>query len=74
MVVTFLSFISEFILLSDTLGVSTLVDSINRAKPAGATEGTVLGPFYTEDAREGKKLDSCVGHFFLIRFCSSGER
>jgi len=48
----------EFILLSDTLGVSTLVDSINRAKPAGATEGTVLGPFYTEDAREVEKGDS----------------
>lgn len=40
----------EFILLSDTLGVSTLVDSINNAKPPGATEGTVLGPFFTEDA------------------------
>ncbi|KAF8656882.1 hypothetical protein AX16_002427 [Volvariella volvacea WC 439] len=42
----------EFILLSDTLGVSTLVDSINNAKPPGATEATVLGPFYTEDAHE----------------------
>ena len=54
--------ISEFILLSDTLGVSTLVDSINNTKPPGATEATVLGPFYTEDAHEGKNLDSCVEH------------
>ncbi|KAJ7588072.1 intradiol ring-cleavage dioxygenase [Mycena floridula] len=42
----------EFILLSDTLGLSTLVDSLNNAKPPGATEATVLGPFFTEDARE----------------------
>ncbi len=36
----------EFILLSDTLGVSTLVDAINNRKPEGATESTVLGPFH----------------------------
>ncbi|KAG6909012.1 hypothetical protein DXG01_002398 [Tephrocybe rancida] len=40
----------EFILLSDVLGVSTLVDTINNAKPPTATEATVLGPFFTEDA------------------------
>ncbi|KAJ7609021.1 intradiol ring-cleavage dioxygenase [Roridomyces roridus] len=40
----------EFILLSDTLGVSSLVDSINNAKPPGATEASVLGPFFTDDA------------------------
>ena len=38
----------EFILLSDTLGVSMLVDAINHRQPAGATETTVLGPFYVE--------------------------
>jgi len=48
----------EFILLSDSLGVSTLVDSINRAKPPGATECTVLGPFFTEDAHEKENGDS----------------
>ncbi|KAF9558566.1 intradiol ring-cleavage dioxygenase [Agrocybe pediades] len=42
----------EFMLLSDTLGVSTLIDAINNAKPPGATEATVLGPFYTEDAHD----------------------
>ena len=36
----------EFILLSDTLGVSMLVDAINHRFPQGATETTVFGPFY----------------------------
>jgi hydroxyquinol 1,2-dioxygenase len=36
----------EFILLSDTLGVSMLVDAINHRDRGGATETTVLGPFY----------------------------
>ncbi len=35
----------EFILLSDALGVSMVVDLINHHKPSGATETTVLGPF-----------------------------
>jgi protocatechuate 3,4-dioxygenase beta subunit len=42
----------EYILLSDTLGVSMLVDAINNRKPAGATESSVLGPFYVEGAPE----------------------
>jgi hydroxyquinol 1,2-dioxygenase len=42
----------EYILLSDTLGVSMLVDAINHRKPSGATESTVLGPFYVEGAPE----------------------
>jgi catechol 1,2-dioxygenase len=40
----------EFILLSDTLGVSMLVDAINHRRPSGATENTILGPFYVPDA------------------------
>ena len=36
----------EFILWSDSLGVSMLVDALANPKPAGATESTVLGPFY----------------------------
>ena len=40
----------EFILLSDTLGLSMLVVAMNHAKPAGATEATVFGPFHVEDA------------------------
>lgn len=36
----------EFILLSDVLGVSMLVDAINSRRPIGASENTVLGPFH----------------------------
>jgi hydroxyquinol 1,2-dioxygenase len=42
----------EFILLSDVLGVSMLVDAINNRKPSGASESTVLGPFHVEGAPE----------------------
>lgn len=42
----------EFILLSDALGVSMLVDAINHRLPGGATETTVLGPFYVQDPPE----------------------
>src|SRR5215471_4553001 len=42
----------EFILLSDTLGVSMLVDAINHRFAAGVTETTVLGPFYVEGPPE----------------------
>ncbi len=42
----------EYILLSDTLGVSMLVDAMNHRKPSGATESTVLGPFYVAGAPE----------------------
>lgn len=36
----------EFILLSDTLGVSMLIDAINHRYATGATDTTVFGPFY----------------------------
>jgi protocatechuate 3,4-dioxygenase beta subunit len=42
----------EFILLSDTLGVSMVTDLISNRKPAGATESTVFGPFHREGAPE----------------------
>ncbi len=45
----------EFILLSDVLGFSALVDMINTK--GGATEGSNLGPFYLDDAPR-KKLGS----------------
>ncbi len=38
----------EFILLSDVLGLSALVDMVNTR--GGATEGSNLGPFYLDDA------------------------
>jgi hydroxyquinol 1,2-dioxygenase len=40
----------EFILLSDTLGLSMLVVALNQARPLGATEATVFGPFHVDDA------------------------
>lgn len=38
----------EFILLSDTLGLSMLVTALNNKKPSGCTEATVFGPFHVE--------------------------
>lgn len=43
----------EFILLSDVLGVSALVDALNNPPVSGGTESSVLGPFFTEDAPDG---------------------
>ena len=40
----------EFILLSDTMGVSMLVDEINNRRVAGATPSTVEGPFHIPNA------------------------
>lgn len=40
----------EFILLSDTLGVSMLTVALNQGHSPGATEATVLGPFHVDDA------------------------
>src|ERR1700748_988723 len=36
----------EFILLSDVLGISMLVDAVNHREREGATQTTVLGPVY----------------------------
>jgi hydroxyquinol 1,2-dioxygenase len=40
----------EFILLSDVLGVSMLIDAINHRRPDGATDNTVVGPFHVAGA------------------------
>jgi hydroxyquinol 1,2-dioxygenase len=42
----------EYILLSDVLGASMLVDAINNRRPPGATENTVLGPFHVDGVPE----------------------
>lgn len=42
----------EYILMSDTLGVSMLVDFLNYGEAANATASTVLGPFFVEGAPE----------------------
>jgi protocatechuate 3,4-dioxygenase beta subunit len=48
----------EFVLLSDVLGLSSLVETING--PAGATEATVLGPFYLAGAPR-RELGAAIG-------------
>ncbi|MGW2524924.1 intradiol ring-cleavage dioxygenase [Streptomyces sp. NPDC001617] len=40
----------EFILLSDVLGLSMLVETINGDRAPGATESTVLGPFHMTES------------------------
>lgn len=47
----------EFILLSDTLGLSMLVTALNNRKPRGCTESTVFGPFFVEDAPQYENGD-----------------
>ncbi|MDO8455833.1 MAG: intradiol ring-cleavage dioxygenase [Burkholderiaceae bacterium] len=58
----------EFILLSDTLGLSMLTVAMNNDKPQGCTEATVFGPFHVEgaphyedgaDVANGAKGDPC---------------
>jgi len=53
----------EFILLSDVMGVSMLVDAINNRLPVGATESTVLGPFHVvESPRRALGDDIATAH------------
>ena len=40
----------EWVLLSDLLGASALVEEINCPRPKGATPNTIRGPFYRPDA------------------------
>ena len=47
----------EFILLSDTLGLSMLVVALNNRKPTGCTEATVFGPFHTDKCETFKNGD-----------------
>jgi len=48
----------EFILLSDILGVSALVDALNNRGAANATESSVFGPFWTDDAPDVQQGES----------------
>jgi hydroxyquinol 1,2-dioxygenase len=47
----------EFVLLSDTLGLSMLVTTQNNRKPVECTEATVLGPFFVTGAPEYRNGD-----------------
>ncbi|KAH7074058.1 Intradiol ring-cleavage dioxygenase [Paraphoma chrysanthemicola] len=63
----------EFILLSDILGLSLLVDSIDHPKPKGSTEGTVLGPFHTLEAErtdQGGLISNDTDGEPLLVFCT----
>ncbi len=51
----------EFILLSDVLGVSMLVDAINHPPMKGVTESTVFGPFYVKHPPEFKLGEDLAG-------------
>ncbi len=42
----------EFILLSDVLGVSMVVDAVNHCADGAVTESTVFGPFYNGEQAE----------------------
>ena len=52
----------ETILLSDILGISALVDAVNNPTERSATESSVLGPFYHEDAAEISNGGSITSH------------
>jgi hydroxyquinol 1,2-dioxygenase len=55
----------EFILTSDVLGVSMLVDAINHRRPGGTTPSTVEGPFHVPNAppigHGGNMAQGCPG-------------
>jgi catechol 1,2-dioxygenase len=58
----------EFILLSDTLGLSSLVDLINHgADEPGPTEPTILGPFYVPGSPERAFGES------MVEYADGGE-
>lgn len=52
--------LQEFILVSDVLGLASLVDSIDHPKPPNCTEGTVLGPFHTLTAAHMSNGESMI--------------
>ena len=50
----------EWILLSDTLGISTLVEMLTYSGIDGSTENTVLGPFYVPGSPERANGESML--------------
>jgi protocatechuate 3,4-dioxygenase beta subunit len=50
----------EFILLSDILGVSSLVEMLNYRGLSGSTENTVMGPFYIPGSPRREVGDSII--------------
>ncbi|MDP9920470.1 hydroxyquinol 1,2-dioxygenase [Variovorax boronicumulans] len=66
----------EFILLSDTLGLSMLVTALNNRKPEGCTESTVFGPFHVENSPQvalgGDVANGAQGEPCFVRGTVSG--
>lgn len=50
----------EMILLSDNLGISALVNLVSAAVAEGATESTVVGPFYVPESPERARAESIL--------------
>jgi protocatechuate 3,4-dioxygenase beta subunit len=50
----------EFILLSDTLGLSSLVEMLTHGGVDGSTENTVLGPFYVPGSPQRAKGETML--------------
>ena len=62
----------EFVLLSDTLGLSSLINSLHDKRAAGAsTKSSLLGPFYRQDSpvmklgstivtKDSKGMEICI--------------
>jgi hydroxyquinol 1,2-dioxygenase len=50
----------EFILFSDSTGVSTLVEMLNYSASDGTTEGTVLGPFFAPGSKQRANGESML--------------
>jgi hydroxyquinol 1,2-dioxygenase len=61
----------EFILLSDTLGLSMLVTALNIRKPKGCTESTVFGPFFVENAPLYRNSDDETNSSLHLRSVTS---
>ena len=51
----------EFVLLSDTLGVSSVVDMLANSRTPGTTPSAVLGPFYVEGPPEAEQGADIAG-------------
>src|SRR5258708_10740401 len=65
----------EFVLASDVLGVSMLMDTINHRRPSAATPTTVEGPFHVPNApamaqdRKSTRLNSSHQIISYAVFC-----
>src|SRR5262245_10179623 len=66
----------EFILLSDTLGATTMKDFVNNQRREGATEYTILGPFYRDGSpdfpRDGNIAEGIAGGTVIVSGHVSG--